>query len=230
MDVEKKWTSIFPKETKKDFLKLFPVVRHTWRGRGSPVVSVHLSRTAHVESSNVDTSASGLRLLSAALQLPQVTHTTMTPGLFPVVEIFTPLLSDLVGVEVGVSVRFEVTTTIQKVSGNTETLGLGNDKLDLLQVVFWKFTSTFIGVNIRAFADNVCKSSSNSFNGSQGVNNFEGSIEVRREQTMNMQEVICFHYESHGDAAGPILWKNEKSPIFVGDERFVYYFFHIPLY
>jgi len=56
----------------------------------------------------------------------------MTPGLFPVVEIFTPFLSDLVGMEVGIPVRFEVTTTIQKMGWNTEAFGLGNDKLDLL--------------------------------------------------------------------------------------------------
>jgi len=89
-----------------------------------------------VEGSNVYTSASRLRLLSSALQLPQVSHTTMTSGLLPVVEIFTPFLGNLVGMEMGVPVRFEVTTTIQKVGGDPEALGLGNDELDLLQIFF----------------------------------------------------------------------------------------------
>jgi len=160
--------------------------------------SFELFDSTKMESAQSNTSSSGLGVLSSALQLPQVSESSVSSRLLPVIEVLTPFLSDLVGMEMEIFVGLQISTSVEEVERDSEVLGLRDDNLDLSQVILGQFTSSLVRVNASSLADNICKSSTNTLDSGQSVDDFQRTVNIGVQKTEDVRKIFSLHNVSHG--------------------------------
>jgi len=77
------------------------------------------------------------------------------------------------------------------------TLGISNNILDGLTILFGKFTGSAVRIDAGNLANQVGKSTANTSNLSHAIDDFSFTIDIRVEKTDNVSEIsVFFHYQA----------------------------------
>jgi len=143
-----------------------------------------------IGSTGLTTSGGGLGVLTAHLQVPVVTDTSVRPHLLKSLKILTELGVKLVGGDVVGLAVLDVPLSVEEPRGDLElhrVLKNGDHLVDLLS---GELTSTLVLVDVCLLADHVRHTPTDTLDDGQGVHDLLASVNIGVEDTQNVLEVL----------------------------------------
>ena len=148
----------------------------------------------------LSSSTGGLGVLTADSDAPVVTETTMSTNLFHAFEIFTERVVHVVRDELRVGTILDVFLSVEHPVGDFVLAGVLHDVDQTFDFFRRDFTGTLVQVDIGLLAANVGVTTTDTFDGGQGVHDLVLSINVGVENTQDVLESFLVGYNER-------LWK-----------------------
>lgn len=145
-------------------------------------------------------------MLTTHTVAPVVTETSVETHALHLLNVVTELCVELVDEEVSILTVSRVALSVEEPAGNLVLGRVLNDGDDTLKLVNAELTSTLGHVDVGLLADEVGEPGANTTDGSQGVHDFDVTIDVSRQKTQNMLEVVLLRdRQRHFRCVGEVL-------------------------
>merc|ERR1711974_74639 len=156
--------------------------------------TVHLLLTT---DSNAATATSGLGMLSAHLDAPVVTKTTVGSDLLQALDVLAQGHVEVVGKQLRVLAGLDVLLSVQEPVGDLELARVLDDGHGTLDLLVGELASTLVEVDIGLLADEVGKATANTLDGGEGEHHLVLAINVGVENTQNVLEFLVLKHQRH---------------------------------
>ena len=127
-----------------------------------------------------------------------MSKTAVGADLLQPLEVFTELIVQCIGQNMGSFTIFVVAVSVDEPIGNLELAWVVDDRHQLLQLFWAEFSGSPVDVDVCLFADQHSESAADTFDDRQGKRHLNSAVHIRIENTNNLLE-IRREYERHFD-------------------------------
>ena len=153
--------------------------------------------------------ASGLGVLTTDTDTPVVTETSVDACFFQSFKIVTKFGVKGSGDEMGTFTSGKIFLVVQHPAGYFKGGWVGDHGNHGFCFVFGQFTGTFVGINFSFFQDDVSESTTDTWDFSDGVQDFGVTVNVGIEDTEDVLEFFGLHKRRH-DESGRIKKRGQS--------------------
>ena len=132
-------------------------------------------------------------MLATDTKTPVMSQTSMSSNLLESFQVLTKLIVKSIGCDLRVLSILDIFLSIQEPVRDLVLTWIGDDGNELLNLILCQLSSSFPHIHISFLADNVSKSSTNSFDCSQCVHDVPFTIYVCVHNTKDVLELLWYY-------------------------------------